>query len=75
MVSETKVYSLLKGARGEPPSDIDSLVDVICRVGKLCKDYPIINELDVNPLFVFEKGKKSVALDVKITLSVGDEQH
>ncbi|MFX0136279.1 MAG: acetate--CoA ligase alpha subunit [Candidatus Hodarchaeota archaeon] len=74
MVSETKVYSLLKGARGESPSDIDSLVDVICRVGKLCKDYPIINELDVNPLFVFEKGKKSVALDVKITLSIGDEQ-
>ncbi|MHA1382475.1 MAG: acetate--CoA ligase alpha subunit [Candidatus Helarchaeota archaeon] len=74
MVSETKVYSLLKGARGEPPYDIDSLVDTICRVGKLCKDYPIINELDVNPLFVFEKGKNSIALDVKITLSLGDEQ-
>ena len=74
MVSETKVYSLLKGARGEPPYDIDSLIDTICRVGKLVKDFPIINELDVNPLFVFEKGKKCIALDVKITLSLGDEE-
>ncbi|MHA1379344.1 MAG: acetate--CoA ligase alpha subunit [Candidatus Helarchaeota archaeon] len=74
MVSETKVYSLLKGARGEPPYDIDTLVDTICRIGKLVKDFPIINELDVNPLFVFEKGQKGIALDVKITLNLGDEE-
>jgi acetyltransferase len=42
MIGETKVYSLLKGVRGEPPSDINSLVDTICRVGKLCKDFQII---------------------------------
>ena len=73
MVAETKVYSLLKGARGEAPSDIDSLIDAICRIGKLCADFKNeINELDINPIFVFERGKEPgcLALDVKITLNV-----
>jgi len=72
MVAETKVYSLLKGARGEAPSDIDGLVDAICRIGKLCADFGQINELDINPIFVFEKGQDPgvMALDVKITLNL-----
>ncbi len=72
MVAETKVYSLLKGARGEPPSSIESLVDAICRIGKLCADFGKINELDINPIFIFEKGMNPgcMALDVKITLNL-----
>ena len=77
MVAETKVYSLLRGARGESPSDIDGLVESICRIGKLCADFKNeINELDINPIFVFEKKSNPgdepgvLALDVKITLNV-----
>nr|MDO8079805.1 acetate--CoA ligase family protein [Candidatus Freyarchaeota archaeon] len=66
MLSETKAYKLLKGMRGEKPSDIDSIVDVILRVSQLSQDFKIIDELDINPLFAYDEG--CLALDVKITL-------
>lgn len=68
MISETKVYTLLRGVRGEAGSDIDALIDVICRIGKLVSDFENINEVDVNPIFVFKQGTGCLALDVKITL-------
>ncbi|MHC1591883.1 MAG: acetate--CoA ligase alpha subunit [Candidatus Helarchaeales archaeon] len=68
MISETRVYRLLRGVRGQAPSDIESLIDVICRIGKLVRDFDNINEIDINPIFVFQRGNGSLALDVKITL-------
>jgi acetyltransferase len=68
MVEETKAYTLLRGIRGEKSSDIDSVVDTILRVSQLASDFDEINEMDINPLFVYEKGKGSLALDVKITV-------
>jgi acetyltransferase len=69
IIEETRSYSLLKGVRGEPPSDINSLKDAILRVGTLVWDFPEIMEMDINPIFVYGKGQGCIALDVKITLS------
>jgi acetyltransferase len=69
MIMETKAYTLLRGFRGEMPSDIESVVDVLLRVSRLALDFKEIAELDINPLIVYERGKSSLALDVKITLS------
>jgi acetyltransferase len=69
MLSKTKAYRLLKGIRGEKPSDIDSIIDVVLRVSQLSQDFKMINEMDINPLFAYEKG--CLALDVKITLEKG----
>jgi acetyl coenzyme A synthetase (ADP forming)-like protein len=71
MLSETKAYKLLKGMRGEKPSDINSIVDVILRVSQLSQDFKIIDELDINPLFAYEEG--CLALDVKITLEKSEK--
>ena len=68
MLSETKVYKLLKGVRGEPPSDIDTLIESILRVSQLLKENQIISELDINPIMVYEENKGVNLLDVKITL-------
>jgi len=68
MIEETKAYTLLRGIRGEPSSDIDSVVDVMLRVSQLVTDFTQINEMDINPLFVYEKGRGCLALDVKMTI-------
>jgi len=68
MIMETKAYTLLRGIRGEKASDIDSVINTILRISQLVTDFKIINEMDINPLFVYESGKGCIALDVKITI-------
>ena len=68
MISETKAYSLLRGIRGEEKSDIESIVNTILRTSKLVTDFDEINELDVNPLFVYKERDGCLALDIKITI-------
>jgi len=68
MISETKAYTLLRGIRGEEKSDIESIVNTILRTSKLVTDFEEINELDINPLFVYKEGDGCSALDIKITI-------
>jgi len=67
MLEDTKVYSLLQGVRGEPASDIESVLEVLLRLSQLVTDFPDIVELDINPLLAFIKGYSAV--DIKITIS------
>ncbi|MBD3195129.1 MAG: CoA-binding protein [Candidatus Lokiarchaeota archaeon] len=67
MLQETKIYRLLQGVRGESPSDIDAIIEVLLRLSQLVKDFPDIVELDINPLLSFTK--EYSAVDIKITIS------
>jgi acyl-CoA synthetase (NDP forming) len=66
MVESIKTIGLLKGARGEKPSDISSVVDCLLRLSQLVIDFPEIEEFDINPLLVLEDGKGSRVVDVRI---------
>ncbi len=66
MVKEVKAYKLLKGVRGEKPSDVQSVVDVLVRVSKMSMDFEEILEMDLNPVFVYEKG--CCVVDVKMVV-------
>ncbi len=66
MIREIKAYKLLKGVRGEKPSDLNAIADVIMRLAQLSLEFPEISEMEINPLRVFEKGCS--ALDFKIIL-------
>jgi acyl-CoA synthetase (NDP forming) len=68
MISEIKGYPILGGIRGEPAADIDAIVDVLQKVGQLEYEFPEISEMDINPLFVFDKGKGAIAVDARIIL-------
>ncbi|MFN2168642.1 MAG: acetate--CoA ligase family protein, partial [Anaerolineae bacterium] len=68
MLSEIRAYPLLRGVRGEPPSDMDAIVDVILRLSQLVTDFPEIVELDINPLMVYEQGKGVLGIDMRLVL-------
>ncbi len=72
LIDETKIGNLLKGVRGELPSDIAAIEETILRISQLVTDFQEIVELDINPAFAYEKGKGVSAVDVKIT--IGGEQ-
>ncbi len=67
MIKETKVYTILRGYRGERPADITSLIDVLLKVSQLAIDVPEILELDINPLLLYEK--EYCVVDMKIIVS------
>ena len=66
MISSIKTQKLLKGVRGEKPSDINKLSECIQRLSQLVTDFKEIRELDMNPVLVMEKGKGCKILDVRI---------
>jgi 4-hydroxybutyryl-CoA synthetase (ADP-forming) len=68
MIESTKTSKLLYGVRGEKPSDIESLVESLQRLSQLVMDFSEIQEIDVNPLLVFEQGKGCKAVDVRIVI-------
>lgn len=68
MIGEIKTINLLKGARGEKPSDINSIIEVLLKVSQLVTDFPEITEMDINPLFVKEEGKGAIAGDVRVVI-------
>jgi acetyltransferase len=68
MVKSIKGYPILKGLRGEAPSDIEAIEKNIVSLKAMVDDLPMIEELDINPLFVHEEGKGTTVADIIIRL-------
>jgi 4-hydroxybutyryl-CoA synthetase (ADP-forming) len=68
MVDSIKAIKLMKGVRGEAPSDLAAVVDSLLRLSQLITDFPEIEEFDINPLLVLESGKGVRVADVRIGL-------
>ena len=66
LIEDTKIYELLKGFRGMPPVDINSIQFLLYKFTYLLIDFPEIKEIDINPFAVDESG--GVVLDAKIVL-------
>ncbi|MDD5423843.1 MAG: acetate--CoA ligase family protein [Candidatus Omnitrophica bacterium] len=72
MINSIKSIALLKGARGEKPADIDSIKEGLLRLSQMVTDFPMIRELDINPLKVFSADDKggSIAIDARISIDL-----
>ena len=68
MVREIRSFPLLAGARGEKPSDLIAITDCILRISQMVTDFPQIVELDINPLFAYEEGEGTMAVDARIVI-------
>ncbi len=69
MIKKTRAYKILKGIRGLAPRDIDAIAEALLRLGQLALDYPQIEELDINPMFVLDEGQGSVIGDARMILN------
>jgi acetyltransferase len=69
MIEEIRAAALLRGVRGEPPSDVAAIAECLLRVSQMVTDFPEIVELDINPLKVGEPGAGAVAVDARITIT------
>jgi acyl-CoA synthetase (NDP forming) len=68
MLGEIRAIRLLRGVRGEKPSDMAAIADTVLRISQLVTEFPEIVELDINPLMVFETGKGALAVDMRLAL-------
>jgi acetyltransferase len=68
MLVDTKTYHMLKGVRGEPGVDIDTIAEALQRLSQLVTEFPQIQEVDINPYVVGPEGTTPVAVDAKITV-------
>ena len=59
--------TLLEGHRGKPPGDLDAAVEAVLAVARYGVEHAqVLEEVDVNPLGVRERGRGAVALDALI---------
>ena len=66
-LSRLKLWTLLQGFRGKPAADIDALVDSAVAFGaRFLAAQPAIEEIEINPLFVRQRGAGVVAVDALV---------
>ena len=70
MIDETAAGKLLRGYRGGSPADIDAVVDAIEKLTQLALAHPGIQEIEINPLVVYEKAHGALALDSRAILGM-----
>jgi acyl-CoA synthetase (NDP forming) len=70
MVLGLRSSPLLTGFRGSTPVDIDALIDVVLRVGRLAEDLPEIVECDLNPVIATPAGV--VVVDCRLRVATGE---
>jgi len=71
-IHEIKGFPILDGYRGKPKADIDAIVDTLLKISDLVTKYEEINEMDLNPVFIYEKGL--ICVDARIILKKPEKQ-
>jgi len=68
MIEETSGGVILKGYRGQPPSDINDLSRCLVNLSRLLFEHPEIINIDINPLIVLGNGNGCQVVDAKIKI-------
>lgn len=66
MIHEIKGFPILDGYRGKPKADIKVIVDTLLKISELVIKHEEINEMDLNPVFIYDKGL--ICVDARIIL-------
>jgi len=66
MIRELRGAKIFDGYRGKPKVNQEALVDLLLKTSNLIVDYPIIKEIDLNPVFISDT---ATVVDARIVLS------
>ncbi|MBL6945396.1 MAG: GNAT family N-acetyltransferase [Rhodospirillales bacterium] len=66
LISRTRIAKLLRGYRDRPAVDFDAVKMSLLQVSQLIVDFPMIAELDINPLFADENGVLAVDARIRV---------
>jgi acyl-CoA synthetase (NDP forming) len=66
MIREIKGFPILDGYRGKPKADLNAIVDTLMKVSDLVTKHEDIHEMDLNPVFIYNKGL--ICVDARIIL-------
>jgi acetyltransferase len=66
MMERTRIYTALKGVRGEKAVDMDALEQLMVRFSHLVIENPWITEVDINPLLA--SSEQLIALDARVVV-------
>ena len=66
LVDSLRVRAILAGQRGQPPADVQALVDAVVAMGRFIAEHPAVQEVEANPVRVLPDGEGIVALDARL---------
>ncbi|RMG23841.1 MAG: GNAT family acetyltransferase, partial [Methanobacteriota archaeon] len=70
MITSLRSYPLLQGVRGESPIDIAPIQENLLRLSQLAVDFPLIKELDINPMMLSANEDSCKIVDARIIVEV-----
>ncbi|MGH2586022.1 MAG: acetate--CoA ligase family protein [Dehalococcoidia bacterium] len=73
MIREIKGFAVLEGYRGAQPADLDALEALILNVSRFIEAHPEVEELDLNPVFVYPDGALVVDARVIVSPAISNE--
>ncbi len=65
---QSKIKFLFAETRGQKAYNVQELAEILLGLSELAQESPEIEELDINPLLVYNDNKEAVAIDVKIII-------
>jgi acetate---CoA ligase (ADP-forming) subunit beta len=66
IIRELRGSKILEGARGNPPADLDLIINMLINASNLMMEHNAISQLDLNPVIVYPDGV--CAVDSRIVL-------
>lgn len=70
MIKSLKGYDILSGARGKKAVDFKILEDILLKLSQLATEFPVLEELDLNPVFASSDRGKTVVIDARMKVKM-----
>ncbi|MDO8529289.1 MAG: acetate--CoA ligase family protein, partial [bacterium] len=68
IILKSPIKFLFEESRGQKAHNLENFSGILKRLSVLAQEVQEIKELDINPLLIYNDGKKSLAVDIKIII-------